>query len=550
MTHWQLHPILNNYGVVAVLAVILLALLIAVRPAFSGLQRRRRTILFLLRGALILLIVLAMLRPTRVTTQTRDQKSTLVWLVDQSRSMLIPDAEGGRPRWEAARAAIERSIPELELLAEKLDTRFYTFDEFATAMEYDAGQLVWPEKPTGDQSDIGSALYDVIRDQRGNRIAGVVLLSDGAQRALAPRVNLQQPATELNRLDTPLYTVPVGLPRDQSQARDVAVEDVQDQYTVFVNNEFVLPATVRIEGFAGRKVPVVLDIEKPGGETESLGPLEVAGAEQSEPQEISFRYTPKIPGQYKLTVQAEPQPGELVTVNNGLTAFLSVLGGGLRVLYLHGDLGQEHKFLRRSIDESPEIQLDAQWVDPRRRSQWPIDLDALVADREYDVYMLANLDFTALGNQTCAELAEKVGQGKGLMMLGGPHSFGPGGYQPSALAKVLPINMGQFERQPFDQPIREDVHLTQELRMLPTENEHFIMHLASRNENLAHWRTLPPLLGANSICGSQAARSGRSRASGRRIAAARGRSIRCRTCAGVCGGLDVSLVPPRQTSRA
>ena len=501
MTHWQLQPIMNNYFLVAVLAAIMLALLFFVRPAFASLLQRRRMILFLLRGSLILLVVLGMLRPTRVTTQTRDQKSTLIWLVDKSRSMLIPDAEGGRPRWEAARAAIERSLPELEPLAAKLDAQFYMFDELAEAVGNEGGQFQWPDKPDGNQSDIGSALYDVIRDQRGNRIAGVILLSDGAQRALAPRVNLQQPAMELARLDTPLYTVTIGLPRDQSQSRDVAIEDVQDQYTVFVNNEFVLPAAVRIEGFAGRKVPVRLNIEKPGGETESLGPIEVSGADDSEQNHISFRYTPKTPGQYKLTVAAEPQPGELVTANNSLTAFLSVLGGGLRVLYLHGDLGQEHKFLQRSVDESAEIQLDSQWIDSRRRSQWPINLGAIVADRDYDVYVLADLDFTALGNQSCTDLAEKVQQGKGLMMLGGAHSFGPGGYQPSALAKVLPIKMGQFERQSFDQPIREDVHLTSELQMLPTENDHFITHLAGRDSNMERWRTLSPLLGANRFGG-------------------------------------------------
>ena len=42
----------------------------------------------------------------------------------------------------------------------------------------------------------------------------------------------------------------------------------------------------------------------------------------------------------------------LITDNNRLTAFLTVLEGGLRVLYVYGDLLGEQRLLRRSIDAS------------------------------------------------------------------------------------------------------------------------------------------------------------------------------------------------------
>ena len=501
MTRWQLEPILDSFWVIVVVAIALLGLLFLVRP-FQNVQRRRQTILLGLRGVLIGLVVLAMLQPTIVWTETRDQRSTLVWLLDKSRSMLIPDADGGRTRWEALAAAVREAEPEFANLAENFDVEFYVFDESAQRIETIDDELRLPETPDGKQSDIGSSLYDVVRSQRGSRIAGVLLLSDGAQRALAPRANLQQPVKELARLGVPLYTVTLGQPRDRSQSRDVAVEQVQDQYTVFVNNEFSLAADVRIDGFAGRKVPVVLEIELPSGEKDSRGPVDVAATSTGEPSPVRFTYTPTVAGQYKLTVRAESQPGELVTANNQLTAFLTVLGGGLRVLYLYGNPAwQENKFIRRSIDASPEIQLDSQWVDARRRAQWPISLPAVIGDREFDVYLLGDLDFTALGLQNCEMIAAEVQNGKGLMMMGGAHSFGPGGYQSSALAKVLPIKMGQLERQSFGQEIRGDVHIDRELLMLPSETPHFIMHLAGRQQNEQRWRDLPPLLGANRFSG-------------------------------------------------
>ncbi len=501
MTRWQLEPILNNYWLIGGLAITLLALLIMLRP-FNDLDRRRQAILGTLRGIVIGLIVLAMLRPTMVRTETRDQRSTLIWLIDQSRSMLIPDADANRTRWEAVQAVLSKSEPELAKLGEKFDVQLYTFDEAAHRLERSDDWFDLPGEPIGKQTDIGSSLYDVVRSQRGSRIAGVLLLSDGAQRALAPRFNLQQPASLLARLDAPLYTVTLGQPRDRSQARDVAVENVQDQYSVFVNNEFSLTAGIRIDGLAGHTVPVVLEIKTPNGKTEKVGPIDVVASNDGEPSPARFEYTPREEGQYKLIVRAEKQHGELVTANNQLTSFLTVLGGGLRVLYLHGNLAwQEHKFIRRSLDSAPEIQLDLHWIDPRRRAQWPIDLQSVIGPNKYDVFMVGDVDFAALGSTNCRWLAKRIEQGNGFMMLGGAHSFGPGGYYQSVLGDVLPVRMGQLERQTFGQQIRSDVHITRELQMVPSDVPHFVTHLGSREQNEARWRLLPPLLGANRFRG-------------------------------------------------
>ena len=44
-------------------------------------------------------------------------------------------------------------------------------------------------------------------------------------------------------------------------------------------------------------------------------------------------------------------------------------------------------------------------------------------------------------------------------MLGGFHTYGPGGYYDTALADVLPVVMDRLERQRLDEPVRDDVHL-------------------------------------------------------------------------------------------
>jgi hypothetical protein len=97
-------------------------------------------------------------------------------------------------------------------------------------------------------------------------------------------------------------------------------------------------------------------------------------------------------------------------------------------------------------------------------------------------------------------------------MLGGYHSFGPGGFRDTPLDDVLPINIGPAQRQSFGEPVRKDVHLPGPVRMRPAAPlglRHPIMQLgvaagssvAAATEppasTAAVWSQLPPLDGAN-----------------------------------------------------
>ena len=352
--------------------------------------------------------------------------------------------------------------------------------------------------PTGQQTNIGAALDEALRREVGKRLAAVILLSDGAQRTYEPRVELQQVARDLARLDCPLYTVAFGKPREQSQARDVGIENLQDQYTVFVKNELEIRGALRVQGYVNQPLPVKILVEGPDGQTQQLGPLQVTATQDDSLVDFQFTFSPQQPGAYKLQVDAAAQPGELVVENNRLTAYLTALDGGLQVLYLESNLlGSEQQILRQSIGASPDIRLDYKPIDPRLRDQWPIDLSA-EWNQTHDVYLIGDVDSSALGNENLARMAAQVQGGKGLMMIGGLHTFGPGGYRATPLAELLPITMGRFERQELgiDAPIRDDLHLQGPLVMRPTR-PHFITRLGPDAENAQRWRQLKPLTGAN-----------------------------------------------------
>ena len=497
MSRWYFQPIFDSYLLVVLLS---LALAILTMSSFGPLSAGRRRTLMFVRAMVIGLVCLAMLRPIHVSTKTRPKPSTLILMLDRSRSMQIADRAQGQTRWEAQCDTLTAVLPQLRDLYQEMEVLLYAFDSAAHALEFDGEQVVLDQGPNGDESDIGSSLDDAIGSAAGKRLAGVILMSDGAQRALHPRVDIQQPARELARLGYPLYTIAVGLSRDQAQARDVAIENLPDQYTVFVKNELEIRALLRAHGYVNQQIPVELIVQSPDGEKETLGPISLQPTANRQQLEVRFTYTPEKPGQYRLAVQAAKQPGELVTDNNQLSAFLTVLDGGLRVLYLYGSVASGQRWECESIGSSPDMQLDHMWVDQRGRQDWPLDLNQRFGGKPYDVYLLGDLDSTALGQLNCGALAKEVARGKGLFMLGGYHSFGPGGYRDTPLSQVLPVKMGRFERQQFDAPRRADRHLNRKLVLVPTRS-HFITHLASGSQNEVLWRRLPPLFGANKFTG-------------------------------------------------
>ena len=179
--------------------------------------------------------------------------------------------------------------------------------------------------------------------------------------------------------------------------------------------------------------------------------------------DAEFRYVPKEPGEFFVRVGAAVQDDEQIVDNNELGAFLHVAEGGVRVLYLDGNPAwQEQKFIRRAIDAAVEIDVDYAWVDIRSRANWPVPIQKLFDQQPYDVVLLGDVHGDALGKEGLAWLAKQVEEGLGLMMLGGAHSFGAGGYgRNAAMAAVLPVQMADYE---LRRPTRNSIHANMSCR--------------------------------------------------------------------------------------
>jgi hypothetical protein len=501
IVRFSIAPIIGWWLVVPLVVVLLILLFLG--PARDRTSRGRRTVLAILRLLVILLVIFAMLRPTLVWTKITKQAATLLVLVDHSRSMLVTDMVDKKSRWEAAEAALRESLSAFDDLSKDLEMKFYEIDEQAKEIDYAPGKLDLGGAPDGMQTAIGSSLEQVLKSQAGKRLAGVILLSDGAQRAFAPHdLPPQIPVRRMADLGYRLYAVPFGQARGPGQTRDIALEELLVPSTVFVKNQLPVSATVRFEGMENQTVVVQLLVETSPGKMEMVASKQVTSRQDGERMNVELEYAPPLPGEIKVTVSVAPQPGELITTNNEISTFVTVLKGGLNVLYLEGNYAGEQKFLRRSIDSSPDIKLDTIFIRADKPETRPADLAEKFQPGKYDVYLIGDLDSTAFNPHELQLLTKAIERGAGFMMMGGLHSFGPGGYGATPLADVLPIEFNRLERQNFDEKVREDLHLPGPLKMVPTARglAQYLMKLDAK-DNAGAWNQLPPLVGANRFSG-------------------------------------------------
>jgi uncharacterized membrane protein len=115
---------------------------------------------------------------------------------------------------------------------------------------------------------------------------------------------------------------------------------------------------------------------------------------------------------------------------------------------------------------------------------------------KYDAFILGDLEADALGPENLKAIEQAVGKGKGLLMLGGPSSFGRGRYFGTPLADVLPIKIDALEGADFREAELDRFFLPGEVKMVPT-GTHAITRLSGEGDGAAVWNRLPKLAWAN-----------------------------------------------------
>ena len=399
----------------------------------------------------------------------------------------------------------------LDKLSSTFEVRYLDFAE--TISEPEGGAAAVTDEATGRQTAIGLALEELLKSTGAEKIVSVLLLTDGAQRAIPPAdADPREVARRYGELGLPIYPVTYGGPGGDS-AFDLAVEELSVDPLVFERKAVPVVGRVRITGGAGKAFTVRVLIEdrtgkrpgesgelKPAVATDNSRPVREIRTDENNalvPVELSF--VPQQPGEFKVALEIVPVDGEVKTTNNRRETIINVQKGGLRVAYF-GSPSSEQRWVR-NVNTGQKIQLDffpvltgafgrnrsidASWFEPGK----------------YDAYLLGDVPASALGAANVKLLAERITEGAGLMMLGGPRSFGPGGWSSTPIAPFLPVEMRPGTVDP-ENALDPAYHIDRSLQMLPTSDglAHYVMKLnVANDQNAAIWRSLPPLEGANRL---------------------------------------------------
>jgi len=421
---------------IAAAAVVAAAALtiVAYRTSRGNTRTRDRVGLAAIRLAILTILLLCLFRPLLVVRAAVAQQNFLAVLLDDSRSMQVADVDG-QPR--ASYVKSEFGAPDrgtLKALSDRFTVRTFRFSNAPTRALQESDLTF-----SGSQSRLGAALSGVRQELAGLPVAGVVMVSDGADTADAA---LGDAILGLKAEGLPVFTVGVGR---ETLPKDIQVGRVVTPKTALKGTTLMVDVVLSQSGFDGQQV--TLDVEDEGTlvSTQQVT-LPNAGA----PASIPVRFTVNEAGPRVLRFRVSPQQGELVTDNNAREALIDVRDRKEKILYFEGEPRYEYKFIRRAIPEDDNLILTSliRTADNKYMRQGVDGPDELVAafpkTREelfaYRSLVIGSLEAAALTGDQLKMIAEFVDRrGGGLLMLGGPRAFAEGGWTGTAVADVLPV---------------------------------------------------------------------------------------------------------------
>ncbi len=406
----------------------------------SGLPSQARWTLTAMRVALWTLILVFLANPTRVERVSiePDSRRPLAVLLDRSGSMSVPDNRGATRlddamhRWAAMQSAAGELFSEL---------RFYGFSETL----YRAGGVdeARTRALTEKETHLYAALADVLRQNQGGELGGIVCLTDGLDttdrgsdavraQALAARV--------------PLYFVPSRnrvRPAPFLEIRETRVPAHVLRRTQFEWRSVLSACTptalsVPIELRTGDTVMARATLELPAGQTVVTWSTNLAAGE---------------PGQ--MPVELCVGAGQGRRYANATVQVLDKLP--VAVLYYQGALDWGFPHLAGILRREPSFTLTALFhpalgVRLRGRRGAPAILNELPVDSQalapYPVVVLANTAASQLSAAQQEALVAYVRNGGSLLFVA-PDSGACNAYAGSPLEAMLPVAFeppGQEER--------------------------------------------------------------------------------------------------------
>lgn len=458
-----------------------------------------RSLLIACRVLVFLPLLAIAAQPVLVLHSVLPQKNFVAVAYDLSKSMEIHDGPGGQSRLAVQESLLRPSGNAfLADLGQKFKLRFFSFANGAERRE----GFQDPSRH-GDLTDIGRSLDQIMAELAGVPLAGIVLLTDGADNRAS---ELNSVLAELKARKIAVYPVGIGLagiPRDTELLRVSAPKKALKDALIEAE------VAVRARGYAGRQTRLVV---KEGERILHSQSISLGGDDEVKTYKIDFSCEgtgPKV-----LTFRVEPFGNELIQENNDQAVLVRLEDEQPKILYTEGEPRWIYAFLRRavSIDKNLHLvtllrQADGKFYRQGIESQATLEKGFPVEKAElyqYKALILGSVEASFFTFDQLRLISDFVAErGGGFLMLGGKSSFGQGGYSNTPLEDLLPVELRAKPGDPiapFDQESEFKVQLTAE------GLTHSVTRLSpSEEDNRRRWEALPPLIGFNPTGGPKPA---------------------------------------------
>jgi len=407
-----------------------LILLIAI-PLLVFVQRRthlgttkwRKSVTFFLRGAALLCAILALASLHRTH---KEQRLAVVFLMDASESVPPAQREAAVKQINAAVAKL-RPTDQFGIISFASETSVLTAirqkqNQPLQSMSTELLETLAEQIIKRDGTDILTALKHAIAVLPNGYHRRIVLLSDGVHNAGGTRWADYLPL--LSASDVEISTLPLDPLKDAAR-----VVQLQAPTEVRKGQNFEMNAVIETDGSIPKLDAILYHKGARIDEFEWTLQRGIRAVSITVPpvsEEGNHRY------ELQLDVTDE------ILENNQGYAVVKVHGNQPRLLYVEADQGQA-THLKTVLEENG---FD---VEVRTPAEMPMDLSEL---RRSDGLILSNVSAEVLSSEQLQNIENYVRDlGHGLVVIGGEHAYGPGGYTDTALERILPVKMTPREQE-------------------------------------------------------------------------------------------------------
>ena len=498
---FQAGPLL--YVFAAALVVLVVGFVVVYAAARIYTSDRAKAVSLGLRIPVLGLLFIPLFEPVLVTPDVVPDEQFVAVLVDASASMGLPDGTGGATRMaDVRRLLYEDDGGLLAALDEPFQVRYYTFGERA-----ERADSLADVQAEGASTDLAAALDRVLADFGGVPLAGVVLLTDGADNG--PGVPLNQ-SEALRSRDVPLHVVGLGQETFEAE-RELLGVTVSEGVEATTGAEI----DVKVRSWGREVQPVRFELRRDlGGDSSEVVFAETRRLKgDGKIDQLTFFYEPEADEAAEYTLAVAEAEGELNRVNNALPALVDPRRDTLRVLYFEGHLRPEFKFVKRALEDDPVVRFTSvartgtgklyrQGIDAPDELQggFPEDEAALNA---FHAVFFGDIEAAVFSPEQLQMIERFVRvRGGGFAMLGGQSAFAEGDYAIGPVADLLPFELDPARRTVLPPDFSDE--------SLPIEEQGFafaptsaglaspILKLASDpDSNRVRWGEVPGLTSIN-----------------------------------------------------